>query len=321
VGQRIWTVPYPRNEFFEGREAVIADLRKQLTRRRKAALVQAITGLGGIGKTQTAVEYAYRYRDKYEAVFWLNAESALALKTGSAELAGLLHLPHPEDDLDAAVLAFKQWLKTAVGWLLILDNADDPALLTEFLPEAEHGHILITSRAQDFQDLGIIDPIGLEELSLDEATAFLLHRCGRQDAEAAERVAATDLARKLDGLPLALEQAAAYIVGRRATFRRYLESYRTRGLKLVEARLPALGRYAKSVATTWEANFEAVQEESPAAADVLRLSAFLGPDAIPFELLTKGAPELGAPVRDALAKTDGDPCSSTTCSNRWAASR
>src|SRR4029077_9252507 len=127
VGSKIWTVPYPRNEFFEGREAVLADLRKRLTERRKAALAQAITGLGGIGKTQTAVEYAYRYRDRYKAVLWLDAESTLGLKTGSAELAGLLKLPHPKDDLDAAVLAFKQWLMTQPGWLLILDNADDPA--------------------------------------------------------------------------------------------------------------------------------------------------------------------------------------------------
>src|SRR5271166_891832 len=126
MGRPIWNVPYPRNPFFTGRDEVVAALRKHLTRRRKAALAQAITGLGGIGKTQTAVEYAYRYRDKYEAVLWLNAESALGLKTGSAELAGLLHLPHPENDLDAAVLAFKHWLKTEAGWLLILDNADDP---------------------------------------------------------------------------------------------------------------------------------------------------------------------------------------------------
>jgi tetratricopeptide (TPR) repeat protein len=307
VGQEIWTVPYPRNEFFEGRETVIADLRKHLTKRRKAALAQSITGLGGIGKTQTAVEYAYRYRDQYKAVLWLNAESALGLKTSSTELATLLGLPHPKNDLDAAVLAFKHWLKTHAGWLLIIDNADDPASLKEFLPETKHGHILITSRAPYFQELGIMHPVELEELSVEDATAFLLHRCGRQDAEAAEQAAAAHLARELDGLPLALEQAAAYIVERRATFQRYLESYRTRGLKLVEARLPALGRYAKSVATTWVANFEAVEEESPAAADVLRLSAFLAPDAIPFELLTKGASGLGSELRDILCKADGDP--------------
>src|SRR5262249_3094385 len=111
--QPVFNVPHPRNEFFQGREDGIADLRTQLTRQRKAALAQAqaITGLGGIGKTQTAVEYAYRYRDEYSAVVWLNAESALSLKTACGELARELRLPHPENDLDAAVLAFKHWLK------------------------------------------------------------------------------------------------------------------------------------------------------------------------------------------------------------------
>ena len=303
----IWTVPHPRNPFFTGRQDIVADLRKQLTKRGRTALAQAISGLGGIGKTQTAVEYAYRYRDEYRAVLWLSAESTLALKTGCGELARLMQLPHPEGDLDEAVRALKLWLRTESGWLLILDNADDPALLKPFLPDAGHGHVLLTSRAQDFQELGILSPVELLELSAEDATAFLLRRCGREDADAAERDAAGRLAVELDGLPLALEQAAAYIVETKATFRRYLESYRTRGLKLIAARLPALGRYEKSVATTWAANFAAVQEESPAAADVLRFSAFLAPDDIPFELLTRGAPHLGPPVQDALAGAEDDP--------------
>jgi tetratricopeptide (TPR) repeat protein len=309
VGQKIWTVPYPRNEFFTGRDAVIAGLRGHLTKLRKAAVcqAQAITGLGGIGKTQTAVEYAYRYRDEYQAVLWLNAESALSLKTGSAELAGLLQFPHPENKLEAAFRAFRNWLKKEPGWLLILDNADDPALLTKFLPETHQGHILITSRARNFQNLGIIDPVELEELSVEDARAFLLHRRGREDADSPERNAAEQLAQELDGLPLALEQAAAYIVEREATFGSYLQSYRTRGVKLVEERLPALGRYAKSVATTWSSNFESVEAESPAAADVLRLSAFLAPDAIPFELLVIGASQLGDRVEQALTAARDDP--------------
>ena len=219
-------------------------VRKRLTRRRKAALVEAISGLGGIGKTQTAVEYAYRYRDKYQAVLWLDAESPLALKAGCGELARRMQLPHPENDLDQAVLALKQWLATQPGWLLILDNADDPDALKPFLPDAEHGHILVTSRAQDFQDLGIINPVQLEQWPVEDATAFLLKRCGREDADAEERNAAAQLARALDGLPLALEQAAAYIAaGHGLTFRRYLESYRSEGLKRLEARRPALGKY------------------------------------------------------------------------------
>ena len=122
MGRPFWSVPHPRNAFFAGRDDVIAEIRKRLTRRRKAALIEAVSGLGGIGKTQTAVEYAYRYRKKYQALLWLDAESSLALKTGCGELAQRMHLPHPENDLDQAVLALKQWLATQPSWLLIFDK-------------------------------------------------------------------------------------------------------------------------------------------------------------------------------------------------------
>ena len=163
----IWNVPHPTKPRLHGPRGHPRRPAEAAHQRGRTALAQAISGLGGIGKTQTAVEYAYRYRDKYQAVLWLNAESPLALKAGCGELARLMHLPHPEDDLDQAVLALKHWLETQPGWLLVLDNADDPAMLKPFLPDAEHGHILITSRAQDFQDLGILDPVELPKLPVD----------------------------------------------------------------------------------------------------------------------------------------------------------
>jgi tetratricopeptide (TPR) repeat protein len=207
--------------------------------------------------------------------------------------------------MDQAVLALKQWLATQPGWLLIFDNADDPDALRPFLPDAGHRHILITSRAQDFQYLGIIKPVQLDQWPVDDAAAFLVKSCGREDADAGERGAAEQLARALDGLPLALEQAAAYIVASNGlTFGRYLTSYRSEGLKRLEARRPALGNYPRSVVSTWAANFDAVQKGSPAAADVLWLSAFLAPDAIPFELLTRGASELGPEAQAALGNVD-----------------
>jgi hypothetical protein len=272
VGRPFWNVPYPRNPAFTGRSDILTGLRKRLTKRVRPALAQAISGLGGIGKTQTAVEYAYRYRQKYQAVFWLNAESPLALKAGCGELARQLRIPHLEDDLDQAVLAVKSWLEVHAGWLLVIDNADDPAALKPLLPKVEHGHTLITSRAHEFQDLGILNPVQLPELPVDDATAFLLLRCGRQEADAAERADAEQLARELDGLPLALEQAAAYIHQTKAPFRRYLDGYRRRGLAVLEAHCPALGNYPRSVVTTWASNFDAVRAEWPAAADVLWFS-------------------------------------------------
>ena len=309
MGQPFWHVPHRRNPVFTGRGDVIADLRRRLTQRGRAALgqVQAICGLGGIGKTQTAVEYAYRYRDKYLAVLWATAESTLALKAGFAELARRMHLPHPQEDLDQGVIALKGWLEAHPGWLLILDNADDPNFLAPFLPDAGHGHVLITSRAQDFQNLGVLDAIELPNLPVADATTFLLRRSGREDVEADERDAAERLARELGGLPLALEQAAAYIKASKGMrLRRYLESYRGRGLDLLNAHGPALGRYPESMVTTWAANFEAVEAASSAAADVLRFSAFLAPDDIPFELVSRGAPELGASVAATLVQDGGD---------------
>ena len=253
---RPWNVPHPRNPFFTGRVKVVADLRKKFAKQRKAA-TQAISGLGGSGKTQVAVEYAYRYRDKYKAVLWLNAESTLDLKAGFSEIARLMRLPHAEHEPDEAVLAGKQWLVTESSWLLVFDNADDPELLRPFLPDAEHGHILVTSRAQDFQNLGVLSPIELEQMTLEDATAFLLRRCDREKVDAKEQDAAERLARELDGLPLALEQAAAYIAaGSGVTFQSYLQSYRSEGLKRLEARHPVLGNYPWSVVSTWVANFE-----------------------------------------------------------------
>ncbi len=203
--------------------------------------------------------------------------------------------------------ALKVWLATQPGWLLILDNADDPALLMAFVPRTDNGHILITSRARNFQRLGIVKPVRLDELLVEDATAFLLHRCDRQDDDSEERRAAEELAHELDGLPLALEQTAAYIVDQNASLQDYLQSYRSRRLELIQYSSPAFGYYEKTVASAWAANFEAVEKESPAAADVLRLSAFLAPDAIPFELLIQGVSEIGTTVADKLSGVETNP--------------
>jgi tetratricopeptide (TPR) repeat protein len=304
VAPPFWSVPHPRNFAFTGREDVLAVLREQLTANRRAVL----SGLGGIGKTQTAVEYAYRHRDEYQAVLWLNAESTLTLKTAYATLAKELKLPGDLDDLDQAVAALRQWLKSEDGWLLILDNAEDVEALDPFLPDADRGQILLTSRGDDFQRLAILNRVDVDVLSVEDGTSFLLKRCGRLEADAAEQQAASELANALGGLPLALEQAAAYIVASHgATFKSYMDDYRRRGLGRLEAHGPALGEHPRSVHSTWQANFDAVRAKSEAAANVLQLSALLAPDAIPFELLAKGASELGPAIQTALAGVDESP--------------
>jgi tetratricopeptide (TPR) repeat protein len=308
-----WLVPYDRNPFFTGRESLLQSLRDTLTQNSAAAIsqVQAISGLGGIGKTQTAVEYAYRYRDDYNAVFWVRADTVLELSSSFVEIAQLLNLPQKDaENQDEVVQAVKLWLSRNESWLLIFDNADQPDLLQPFQPNDPKGHVLITSRAQDLQVLGIACPVEMETLDPDEALAFLLQRTGREPGEeplAPTVDAAAQLAKELGYLPLALEQAAAYIVAKKARFQDYLASYQKLKLKRLEKSKPMLGNYSDSVATAWRLNFEQVEATEPAAADLLRVSAVLHPDAIPFELLTQGGSQLGDALATALEDAAEDP--------------
>ncbi len=299
---RRWNVPYRRNHYFTGREEEVAALRESFAR----VGIQAISGLGGVGKTQMAVEYAYRHRTEYRAVLWCRAETEAELVTGFAEIARVLELPEQDArEQSTAVAAVRRWLEREDGWLVVLDNADDPELVETFLPVTHRGHVLLTSRAWNLSRLKIARPVRLESLPREDAVAFLLTRVSREDVAESEKEAASEIAKELGDLPLALEQAAAYIHDRQARFDDYLASYRAQRLRLLERCEPA--DYPASVATTWALNFEEVERISKASAELLRLTAFLAPEAVPLELFTKGASELGPLLSGALAGADEDP--------------
>ena len=202
--------------------------------------------------------------------------------------------------------AVRRWLGREPGYLLILDNADDPALVKPFLPPTPTGHVLLTSRAHNFDRLNIRRPIALPVLTPDEALAFLGKRTGREGPlDSAEQAAARTLAGELGYLPLALEQAAAYMVEHEEAFSVYLAAYHAVRLKLLDEMGPVAGEYPETVRTTWKRSFDAVAAASPAAIALLRLSAFFAPDAIPYELILEGASELGEPLASALASPAG----------------
>ncbi len=301
------TFPYRRNAHFTGRGDLLARLHDGFARNPVAGLTQAraISGLGGIGKTQTAIEYCYRYAGDYQTILWALADTEVSLDSAYAEIARRLGLAGqtPAEIRDAV----KRWLAGTEGYLLVLDNADDPPLLDRYLPAAPRGHILITSRAHDFTRLGMAHPEDVPVLPPAEAVAFLLHRAGRPAPDAAERDAAESLTGDLGYLPLALEQAAAYLAAKGSTFRDYLAAYRRRRLGILEAASPEVGPPHPGVAKTWSINFQQVEQESKAAADLIRLSAFLAPEAIPHEILVEGAPHLGKPLSAALAGAKDDP--------------
>jgi tetratricopeptide (TPR) repeat protein len=299
-----WNVPYRRNPFFTGRDKPLKDLRRALSKRSRAALTQlaAIAGLGGIGKTQTAVEYAYRHRDDYKAVFWVRAESESSTTSGFLEVAGMLNLA--TKDAQESVQAVIRWLGSNAGWLLIFDNADELEQLKPWVPTDPKGHILITSRAQVFH--GLAQPVRLEVLAPDKALEFLLKRTEREASDDREKEAAAQLAKELGYLPLALEQAGAFISENGSQFGSYLASYRKQRLELLNRSKPIAGDYKESVATTWLMNFSEIEAANPASADLLRFSAFLDPDSIPLTLIIQAREQLGSLLSTALAGADQD---------------
>ncbi len=189
----VWNVPFARNPFFTGREELLAQVSTQLRSSPGVALgqMQAISGLGGIGKTQLAIEYAYRQRQYYQAILWARADALDTLNASYSELATLLDLPQKNaEKQEIVVQAVKSWLETQRNWLLILDNLDEPGVLfpsihngqprvlSPFLPDIPGGHLLITTRATDLASLGLglAHPLPVETLSPQQGASLLLQR-------------------------------------------------------------------------------------------------------------------------------------------------
>ena len=306
---QIWNVPYRRNPFFTGREVILEHLYTVLRSSKTAALTQpqAISGLGGIGKTQVAVEYAYRYSNNYSAIFWINAATREAISADFAMIAALLslHEKHAQDQ-DIVIRAVKHWLSTHDDWLLILDNVDNLEMVLDFLPTRITGDVLLTTR---LHALGTVaQSIEVEKMGQEEGVTFLLRRIKviapdvpLDQAPPESRVQASEIFRALDGLPLALDQAGAYIEETRCGLSQYLHLYATRRKELLLRRGQSLHDHPDSVAATWSLSFQQVKQENPAVADLLYLLAFLDPEAIPEEIIHLGAVELG-PILEPVAK-------------------
>ena len=303
----LWNVPYRRNPFFTGREEVLQHLRERLTAGQNAAVSQsqAISGLGGIGKTQIVVEYAYRHRQDYQAVLWARAESSEAVISFYIAIASLLGLPEREaKEQKITVQAVKTWLATQRSFLLILDNADELALLADFLPLVLGGHLLLTTRAAATGQLA--QRLEIATLPPEHGALFLLRRAGLiapdaelEQASPQERDLALRLSQELGGLPLALDQAGAYLEETGTDLAGYWHLYQQHRADLLRERRGLVPDHPAPVATTWSLSFERVAAKNPAAADLLQLCAFLAPDAIAEEILTAGASVLGpvlAPV-------------------------
>ena len=280
----IWNIPYRQNPYFTGRKALLKILRQKLATKHTTALTQtqAITGLGGIGKTQTAIEYAYRHRKDYRVTWWLHAEEPATLAADYAKLAIELDLlEHEATEQAIQIQAVRNWLEQHSDWLLIFDNAEERHDIRHYVPQTGNGHVLITSRNPIWDGLGTT--LSIEVMQPEEALAFLAKRTDDPNPQAA-----ATLAKTLGYLPLALEQAAAYIRETSISLDNYQTLFQKHHAQLLQDGRLFTG-YPDTVATTWELSFQKVQKAAPAAADFLNLCAFLAPDAILLDMITEGA--------------------------------
>lgn len=250
-----------------------------------AAAPVVVHGLGGMGKSTLALHYAHRHRDRYNPIWWIPAESAATIGLGLAALAAHLN---PYADLTAASGAeaaawATTWLQAHDGWLLVFDDAATPGELAPLLGSLTTGRHLITSRrATGWHHLA--RPVALDTLTPDAALDLLMRITNWTDDGAAPELA--ELAAELGHLPLALEQAAAYIQHTALTPAAYLARLRRHPARMFATTASASADSAqqRTIARIWQLTLDAIAARDPLAVEILRTAAWFGPDDVPREL-------------------------------------
>lgn len=268
-------IPYRSHPFFTGRNSILNTLKEEFFSK-KIGTEKVLCGMGGIGKTQIAVEFALQFQRNYDVIWWIRAENETLLLSDLEELCKELDLPIK--DVDNKLIVFdvlKNWMQTNQKWLLIFDNVNDPEHIYKYLPANHQGNILITSRNE-----GRRNSIPIRELSVENSELFLVNSTGLEDIKSAK-----ELALELGNLPLALEQASAYIQQSGLTLHEYLERFKFHKIEII-GKGEALN-YKETVLTTWEISLNEVSKKIRKCKDFMLFCAFLSPTMIPKTLFIR----------------------------------
>ncbi len=283
-----------RNIYFTGREKLLESIESAFKQKKGAFLTQAISGLGGIGKTQIAIEYAYRYAGQYNCIWLINAESKETLFSDLLKFAeNRCGVDLQEATPDSIIAAVSTWTTGNSGWLFIFDNAEDYSTIAKYLPKnnAGQGNVLITSR-NEFWDKTGSKAIKVDIYSEGEAVQFLHNRTRIQNDD--ENAKAMN--KILGGLPLALEHAAAYISENDITFTKYIEMFNKYKIRLLEQ---GLTKDEASIASTWQASIDKIGIE--AARQLLYICSYYAPEKIQLDTFILDNEYLMQPLKKVVA--------------------
>jgi hypothetical protein len=295
----VWGNVPPRNPNFTGRRELLQFLHERLHEGTTAVLPEAVHGMGGVGKSQLAVEYVYRSQADYDVIWWIPSERPAQISLALTELAQRLGLP-VGIEANTAVPAVLEALRTGQpykNWLLIFDNAEDPKVVRDFFPAGGgNGRILVTSRNPQWANAA--RSLEVNVFTREESKELLRRRGPVLDDADAER-----LAEALGDLPLAIEQAATWRAETGMPADEYLRLFDEKRTEMLGTDPPV--DYEVPVAAAWNVSLDQLVVKDPAAARLLQVCSFFAPEPISRQLFAAArnqsiVPELDGALRDPI---------------------
>ncbi|MFE1800364.1 FxSxx-COOH system tetratricopeptide repeat protein [Streptomyces sp. NPDC059517] len=275
---RLWGSVPQRNRNFTGREDLLEQLNRRLTEGVTAVLPEALHGMGGVGKSQIAIEHVYRRSRDYRLIWWIPSEQTNLIVQSLIELGEQMGLRAGADR--SAVPAVLEALRVGEpysNWLLVFDNAENPQEVRQFFPNDGPGRVLVTSRNSQWSSLA--NSLEVDVFAREESVALIKRRSPQIPEDAADR-----LADSLGDLPLAVEQAAVWLAETGMPVHQYLDLFETKYAELLQVDPPA--DYDLPVAAAWNVSLDRLREDHPAALQLLQVCAYFAPEPVDWDFFS-----------------------------------